>query len=221
MSDESLFREVDEEVRQEQFKKAWAKYGNAITALAVVIVVAVASFKGWQYWQVKQAEAAGETFFTAARLAGEGKHEDARKLFASITHGGYATLAKFRMAADLAGQGKTADAVRLYDELAADPALETPLRDLARVRSGYLLVDTQSPEELLKKLGDLDQATNPWRNPVREIVGLAAYRTKNYEMADKYMNAILADKDVQAGLRQRARMMEDLLTPLLEKTKAQ
>jgi hypothetical protein len=26
---------------------------------------------------------------------------------------------------------------------------------------------------------------------------------------------------VQAGLRQRARMMEDLLTPLLEKTKAQ
>ena len=32
LSDESLFREVDEEVRQEQFKKLWARYGNAIIA---------------------------------------------------------------------------------------------------------------------------------------------------------------------------------------------
>ena len=38
MSDESLFREVDEEVRQEQYKKLWDKFGNYFVALCVVIV---------------------------------------------------------------------------------------------------------------------------------------------------------------------------------------
>ena len=49
MSDESLFREVDEEVRQDQFKKLWTLYGSYFTALAVAVVLAVAGFKGWQY----------------------------------------------------------------------------------------------------------------------------------------------------------------------------
>jgi hypothetical protein len=33
LSDESLFREVDEEVRQEQFKKLWARYGKFVIGL--------------------------------------------------------------------------------------------------------------------------------------------------------------------------------------------
>ena len=46
MSDESLFREVDEEVRQEQYKKLWDKFGNYFVALCVIIVAAVAGVKG-------------------------------------------------------------------------------------------------------------------------------------------------------------------------------
>lgn len=68
MSDDSLFREVDEEVRQERFKKLWAQYGNLIVAVCLIVVVGVAGFKGWQYWQVKQAEEAGDAFFDAAKL---------------------------------------------------------------------------------------------------------------------------------------------------------
>ena len=37
MSDESLFREVDEEVRQERFKKLWERFGNYIIALAFLV----------------------------------------------------------------------------------------------------------------------------------------------------------------------------------------
>jgi hypothetical protein len=220
VSDESLFREVDEEVRQEQFKKLWSKYGSVFTALAIGVVAVVAGFKGWQYWQVKQSEAAAESFFAAAALSGEGKHAEAQKLLSGIGHAGYAMLAKFRLAADLATEGKAQDAVKLYDQLAADTAVEAPLRDLARVRAGYLLVDSAAPADLLKKLGDLDRESNPWRHPVREIAGLSAYRTGDYRMADKYMNTILADRETPAGLRQRAQMMEQLLTPLLDKPAA-
>ena len=94
MSDESLFREVDEEVRQEQFQKLWKRYGNAIIALCFVVVAAVAAFKGWQYWQARQAEAAADAFFTAGTLATDGKPEDALKQYLSISHAGFGTLAR-------------------------------------------------------------------------------------------------------------------------------
>jgi hypothetical protein len=48
VSDESLFREVDEEVRQEQYKKLWDKFGNYFVALCFVIVASVAGVKGYQ-----------------------------------------------------------------------------------------------------------------------------------------------------------------------------
>lgn len=220
MSDESLFREVDEEVRQEQLRKLWSKYGTLITGVAVGIVVAVAGFKGWQYWQVRQSEAAGETFFQASALLAEGKRDEAIKLLGTITHPGYAALAKFRLAAALAEEGKGSEAVQLYDQLAGDTSLEPTMRQLARVRAGYIRVDTETPDELLKRLGDLDQEQGPWRHQVREIIGLAAWRVADYQLADRYMNTILADRDTPVGLRQRAQMMADLLTPLLDKPRS-
>jgi len=60
VSDESLFREVDEEVRQDQLKKIWARYGNLIVAVCLALVAVVAGIKGWQYWQIRQSEQAAE-----------------------------------------------------------------------------------------------------------------------------------------------------------------
>ena len=48
MSD--IFDEVDEEVRREQFKKLWERYGNLFVALAVLIVAAVGGWRGCEYW---------------------------------------------------------------------------------------------------------------------------------------------------------------------------
>jgi hypothetical protein len=216
VSDESLFREVDEEVRQEQFKKLWERFGNYAIALSFAVVVGVAGFKGWQYWQTKQSEAAAQVYFDAVRLAAAGKADEAVAQFAKVRHAGYGQLARIREAGVLAGQGKTDDAVKIYDAVAADASADPALRDLARIRAGYVLVDTVAPDALLSRLGALDQEGNPWRHAAREIFGAAAFRVGDYSMADRYMNAIFADPEAPAALRQRAQMMIQLLTPLLD-----
>ena len=76
MSDDLLFQEVDEDVRQEQYKKLWQRYGNYLMALCVAVVAAVAGFKGWEYWQVRQAEAAADIFLDAGKLVQTDKAED-------------------------------------------------------------------------------------------------------------------------------------------------
>ncbi len=215
MSDESLFREVDEEVRQEQFKKLWARYGTFITALVVLVVLAVAGVQGWKYWQVKQSETAAAAYFDAATLAQNNKPDEALKQFAAVDHAGYGMLARMREAGLLATQGKTAEAVKAFDAVAADGNADPAVRDLARIRAALLLADTTPPAELAKRLDGFDAAGNPWRHAAREAMAISAFQAKDYAGADKHIQAILADPETPGDMRQRARMMSDLLLPLL------
>jgi hypothetical protein len=219
VSEESLFREVDEEVRQDQYKRLWKQYGNYFTALALAVVVLVAGVKGWQYWQVSQAEKAARVFSEGVKKLEEGKTADAAAAFAAIEHGGFARLGDLRKAAALANQGKTDEAVAAYDALAKDQSAEQPLRDLARIRAGYILVDKLAPAELISRLGSFDNEQSPWRGPAREIFALSAYRTGDYTMADRYLNAIIADQGIPLELRQRAQTQLEVVTPLLSTKK--
>ncbi|MGB9141357.1 MAG: tetratricopeptide repeat protein [Aestuariivirga sp.] len=217
MSDESLFREVDEEVRQEQYKKLWEKFGNYFVALCLVIVASVAGVKGYQYFQMKQSQAAAVVYFDAVKSASDRKFDDALKALDAVNHPGFKQLGSLQQANVLAEQGKTKEAVAAFDALAADKSADTSLRDLARIRAGYLLADSLKPDELISRLGSFDRDGQVWRHAAREIFGLAAYRTGDFSMADRYMNANFADPDTPQDMRQRAQVMIQLLTPLLQK----
>ena len=215
MSDESLFREVDEEVRQEQLKNLWARYGNYFTALCVLIVLAVAGFKGWQYWQLTQSQEAARSYEAAIDLLEDGKAAEAEAAFAAITHSGYGKIATLRRAETLVAQGKTDEAVAIYDTLAADGSADQAVRDLARMRAAYALVDKLPPAELISRIGSFDNDQSPWRAAAREVFALSAYRTGDLTMADRYLNALLGDVTTPRGIRQRARTLLDIIGPSL------
>jgi hypothetical protein len=75
MSD--IFKEVDEDLRREQVRKLWDRYGPYVIGLAILIVVATAGYRGWEYWQERQAQATGDRFLAALALANKGEHEPA------------------------------------------------------------------------------------------------------------------------------------------------
>ena len=80
MSDESLFREVDEEVRREQVKKLWNRYGTLLVAVSLAVIVGVAGWKGWQYWQLSRSQAAAKVYFDQGPpAAGRDDHLIARR----------------------------------------------------------------------------------------------------------------------------------------------
>ncbi len=217
MTDESLFREVDEEVRQDAYKKLWDRFGTYFIGLAVIVVAVVGGIKGWEYYQQTQSEAAAIVYGEALKKAVDGKYDDALSALKVVKHSGYGQLARLREAALLADKGETDNAVAAYDAIAADATVDPVLADVARIRAGYLLVDTVTPDALLTRLGKFDKDTEIWRNQAREIFGLAAWRTGDYLMADRYMNAIFADPETPQGMRQRAQVMIQLIAPKLPK----
>ena len=216
-TDESIFREVDEEVRQDEYKKIWDRYGKYFTAVGVLLVAAVAAFQGWHFYQQKQAEDAGAIYFAAVKKVADGKTDDALAAFAVVNHAGFGQLAALQSAALLAKKGDTEKAVAAYDAFAAGSGNDPTLADMARIRAGYLLVDTATPDQLLPRLGKFDKDGATWRQEAREIFGLAAWRVKDYAMAGRYMNAIYADAEATPSMRQRAQIMIQLITPNLVK----
>jgi hypothetical protein len=219
LSDESLFREVDEEVRRQKLQDLWKRWGNLFIAVSVAVIVIVAGYKGWQYWELRRAERAARDYFAAVAFAEQGKTAEASKKFAELaagSHDGYASLARMNLAAELAVSGKVDEAVKMYDGLAANVALDSNLRNAARIRAAFLLVDRGSREDIARRVSDLNAPNNVWRNEAREILALAAYRAKDYAEADRLMNEILTDPDSPQNLRQRAQLMTSLLAPHLD-----
>jgi hypothetical protein len=218
LSDDSLFREVDEEFRRDQALGLWKQWGNYVVAVALAVILGVSAFKGWEYWQTHRAETAGTGYHQALSHLEQNRTDQAQTIFANLAsdgHQGYASLARLHLAGILAEQGEVEEAVAAYDAVANDGSAAREFRDLARVRAGYLLAETASAEDLQARLSVIDGPDSPWRNAVREIVASAHYRTGNLMEADRLMNEILADPEAPQSMRQRAQMMVQLLEPEL------
>ena len=179
MSD--IFREVDEEIRREQLKKLWDRYGGLLIAACVLIVAAVGGWRGYEWWEAKKAAEAGAAFEAAAALAEQGKSKEAEEAFGKIAADGtasYRMLAKFREAAELAHRDPKA-AVAVYDQLAADGSLGPVLQDVAALRAGMILVDSISYNEMRQRLEPLTASDRAFRHSARATLALAAWRAKD------------------------------------------
>ncbi|MGL4323556.1 MAG: tetratricopeptide repeat protein [Beijerinckiaceae bacterium] len=210
MSD--IFRELDEDMRRERMEKAWAKYGNVIIGLALLIVVGVAGWRGYQYFQTQAAQTAGAAYDKALQLARDGKHEEAEKAFAALgndTAAGYRALARFRMAAE-AAQRDPASGIAAWKTLTEDASLGPVWQDLAKLRGAMLAADTVSYDQLRAEMESLTAPTNAWRNSARELLGVAALKANKMDEAGKWFDLMVIDKDTPSAMRQRAETFQGI-----------
>ena len=210
MSD--IFDEVDEEVRREQLKKLWERYGNLFVALAFLVVAAVAGWRGYQYWQDKKAAETGAQFTAAALLAEQGKHEEAEKAFARVAAegtAGYRVLARLREAAELAARDPKA-AIAAYDDIAASSSTGQPLKDFAAVRAAMLLLDSAPFAEMTRRLEPIAAANAPFRHSARELLAFSAWKAGDTAAVRKWTTLIRGDQETPQALRQRVEMLNSL-----------
>ena len=208
-----IFQEVDEEVRREQLKKLWERYGSYAIAACVLIVVGVAAWRGYDWWETKKAAEAGAAFEQAVTLAETGKHEEAEAAFAKLAtgaSGGYRVLARLREAAEFARSDNKA-AVAAYDEIAADRSVGQVIQDLAAVRAGLLMVDSAPYADMRTRLEPLTGPERAFRHSAREILALSAWKAGDMGAARKWTDAIMSDPQTPAGTRSRTGVLSELI----------
>jgi hypothetical protein len=195
-------------------RAVWRRFGPILIGGAVAIVIGTAGFVGYEYWRESKAAVSGDQFLTALELAGENKTDEALSALKTLETegaGSYPLLAQLRSATLLEQKKDMAGAVSAFDAVAADNKAPVALRDVAKLRAAYILVDTGSYDDVAKRAETLSADGNPMRGSAREVLGLAAYKAGRTDDAVKLFQQNADDAAIPANLRQRANTMLDLM----------
>lgn len=205
MSDQ-LFREVDEEVRQDRLQDLWKRYGIYAAVAAVLIVAGTIAFVLWRDAQQSARDADSSRFLNA--VIQESEAADAALLalreLADDGTTAYRFLAKLREARLLAQEDDTAQALAVFDSVAADADLGDTYRDLARLLAVANGLDVLSQDEVETRIGPLNVAGNPFQVTAREFLAVSAIKAGDTARAEELLRANQADGSAPVASRARA-----------------
>ena len=214
MSDDSFIREVNQELRQDQARALWDRFGPMGLAIAAAVVLATAAYVGYNHWVGNKANVSGDQFSQALALAQGGKTDEALaslKALETDGHGAYPLLARMRAATVMVEKGDFAGAVAEFDKVAADTSIPAAIRDMARLRAGYILVDSGTYQDVSTRVEVLTGETNALRHSAREVLGLSAWKEGRAKDALVFFEQITDDEAAPRGARDRAAMLSELI----------
>jgi hypothetical protein len=207
-ANDTIFREVDEELRGDRLRAFWRRFGPYVIGAAVAVVVIVAANEGWNWWQNSSSARSSDQFYAALEQAEAGDVAGAQSALNDIAAqgtGGYPTLARYRQASLLARDGKRDEAIAAYDALATSET-NPRLRELALVLAAFLAVDSGDVAAVQQRVGSVASPENPLRNAAREAIGLTQYKAGDLDAALVTLELILNDPAASQEVRQRVQV---------------
>ncbi|TCU17101.1 tetratricopeptide repeat protein [Rhizobium sullae] len=214
-NDDSFIREVNEELRSDQMKGAWRRFGRYVIAVAVLIVVGTAGKVAFDYWDDNRSSGTGDQFLAAMKLADENKSDEALAALATLEkggHGAYPVLARMRAASVQAQNGDNTAAIAAFEAIGKDQSVPEAVRDAAKMRAGWLLIENGTYEQVSAAVEEMAIPANAFRHSAREALGLAAYKAGNMAQARQWYQAIADDAASPRNIANRAQIMLDNIT---------
>ena len=204
-----IFREIDEELRQDKAAELWKKYGNYVAAAAVLIVLIVAGLSWWQQHQHNRQIELGSRFAAAEALVRDNKTGDAAAQFGALAQDaspGYATLARLYEAGIKAQSGDARGGIAIYDQIAGDSSVDRPFRDAATILGATHAFDLPDADlaGLSARLEPLVSQRSPYRHSAMELLALIAQKRGDNAKAKEYLTRVADDLEAPQGVRSRA-----------------
>ncbi|MBL8566209.1 MAG: tetratricopeptide repeat protein [Hyphomicrobiaceae bacterium] len=209
-NEDTLFREVEEELRRERMQDLWNRYGTYFLVAAVALVVGVWGARFYQERKAATAAAAGAEFEKAIALVEKSKTAEAIAAFSEIAKSGpagYAALARLQLASTYAKSGDKAKAMEALEALAASSSADPTLKSLASLQLATMKVGDGAFTEVENRLNDLAADTSPWKASARELIAVAALKAGKVDTARAALEQVLADPAAPAGVRNRVQVL--------------
>lgn len=204
-NDESLFREVDQNLAEDNLWNNIRKRGPFVLAAAIGIVAVVGVFQFTETRRQSIAKQAARDFQQLQETLGEAPEdaEAALELFIDSAPAGYQALARMRLAALLSSEGNRKGAIAQYRAIYNDSASAQRIGDLARLRAAFLSLE-DGREAVLADIGELENDPGQMGIYAREVVAMAAISAGDYQTAETMFRGLAINLDATASLRARA-----------------
>lgn len=209
-NEDTLFREVEEELRRERVQELWNRYGTYFLIAAVAVVAGVWSGRFYFDRQQATAAAAGAAYDEALDFVSKSKPAEAVTAFEKLAGSGpagYAALAKMQLAAAHLKAGEKAKAAEALQSLADSQSADQTLRQIASLQLAMLKIGDGAFTEAENRLNDLAADTSPWRANARELIAVAALKQGKLDAARSALELVLADPTAPAGVRSRVQVL--------------
>lgn len=204
MSD--LLREAEDELRRETIEGTAKK---AAPYFIGAIILALLGGVGLQYWrghQAKTLDNASVSYYAAMDKLQSGDLDGGVKALSEIAAkgpDGFKTLAAIQKAAVLQEQGKAAQALAAFDE-AAKIAKDADMRDLAKLRAAYIASNSETKEQMFKRLDEIINAKGSFSLLARELKAATSAAFGDLKGAKAEYQLLQLDPNTPEGLRARA-----------------
>jgi predicted negative regulator of RcsB-dependent stress response len=147
--------DLDEQEKLGDLKAWWARNGNIVTGIVVVLAIAVAGSQAWKWWNKKQAAEASTLYFAISE--GITKNEAAKikdataQLLEKFPSTGYAPRGAL-LAAKAAFDAGDLDGAKKNLEWVVSNSKEDELKNIARLRLASVLIDKKEFDGALAAL---------------------------------------------------------------------
>ena len=207
-----FFKEVSEDVHNDNLKAFWKKYGVQVVAFTALCLTIAVSFETIKHWRDLQNQRWSNAFAYAQVLQTQGKQEDSLKALQDIADNGnaiYADLAAMKKINILFEQGNKDAALTALSDFIKN-AHNDKLKNAALIKLASYTIDTAGADEITALLKPLDGSV--WEAEAKELIALTLLRENNVSDALAIYQGIIALPNINDILRARAQNMISVLT---------
>lgn len=209
---DAFIQEIDEDVKNDNLKVLWDKYGILIILFVVLAVSATVSFEKFKAWKVAKNQAVTENYMTATQLK-----ENPEETIAALqqinqsSQGIFSDFAKLQIANVLFNQNKDEEAKATLQSLIEDPQVNEEVKNIALIKLATYKVDDMSKAEFEAMLKPVLDANNSWTPLAQDLLAMSAIKDGDVETARTIYENILKIKDLPESFKTK---IQDMLTSL-------
>ena len=203
---EPLEDEVNEELRRQQLKSIWDRFGIYVIGFAVLIVLSVGGNEIMNYLNNRLSQRESIAFDNALTLIEEGNDSTGLDQLIKLTESktGYKGLAFFRLSSESLSNGNHQEAIDYLKKASLDKTLTNSLRVFAKIKAGLILVDNGNVSEVDVLLGEVIENGGPFSFHAKEILAFALINDGRDLEAQEIFQEIANDASAPPVLARRA-----------------
>ena len=203
---EPLEDEVNEELRRQQLKSIWDRFGIYVIGFAVLIVLSVGGNEIMNYLNNRLSQRESIAFDNALTLIEEGNDSTGLDQLIKLTESktGYKGLAFFRLSSESLSNGNHQEAIDYLKKASLDKTLTNSLRVFAKIKAGLILVDNGNVSEVDVLLREVIENGGPFSFHAKEILAFALINDGRDLEAQEIFQEIANDASAPPVLVRRA-----------------
>ncbi len=208
---DAFINEVTDDVKNDNLKAFWKRYGVYVVLAVAIGVSAAVSFESVKSWYNAKFQRQTENYIAAVYTPDLNDAKNTLEKIASDTNGIYSELARIQIANILFEQNKNDEAVAVLEELSADSSLDETIQSLATLKLAAYKVDFAPQAEIQTLLAPLAGSDSVFKPLAQDLLAMSAIQNGNIEQARTIYADLLQSEHISENFRTR---IQDMLSAL-------